>query len=796
MKRYGFFLSLLTGFIIILISVYGFFLLRQRPGFSYDMKEKLGRRDITRRVQIDDLDFERLQDLEFILSQKTIGDEVTLSFESGGKREKQNVRLVAYYAETPYLPFIYLFSGLFCFIIGIAVFLLRSEDAMARIFYWASFAFSAPIIISGGFYCLRKGGLSYLPGILNYFLYPLAPAFLLGFSLLFSKRRMKISKFIIYFPALCFAAVLATLFLYSGLNSSLETYRVYQSFYSVFRAYLVLFVLVAVFHLVICYRKAPLEEEKARIKWIFYGLFVGLIPFILLYQLPQVVGLKPLMTEESSQMFFIVIPLSFAFAIVRFKLMNIELVINRSIVYFILTVVTVGIYLFSVALIQNLFSRFFVSSQTAVSVIAAFAAAAAFHPARKKIQEFVDKAFFRVSYDYRKSILSFNERASKILRSENLVDFFLMKIKQTLPVEEMTVFVYSSESGEEKLLIARNGKRDLSSLGPLSLYSDKILARKKAVRTEENIDFSQERLLEEKNLELFIPFSFQSADLSGFLACGRKKSGEKFSRDDLDLLLTVARELAINLERIRLQEKVFEERSEKERLDELSRLKTEFISSVSHELRTPMSSIQGLAEMLQAGKIKDKAKQEELLSLVAGESSRLSRFLHNILDFGKIEQKVKSYNFEKIEIQPLIKETLKLFQQKIDSEKYVLHIDMPKEPLFLNIDQDAVKQALTNLIDNAIKYSSAKREIGIKVVDKEKDVEIQVRDKGIGIPEEAKEKIFEGFYRHADAVRHSPKGVGLGLKIVKHIIEAHQGEIRVESQANEGSTFTLVFPKP
>lgn len=796
MKRYGFFLSLLTGFIIILISVYGFFLLRQRPDLPQDIKDKLDQRDIYHRVQLNGLDFERQQDLEFILSRKTIGDEVTVSFESAGKLEKEDVKLVAYYVDTPYLPFIYLFSGLFCLLIGIAVFLLRFEDAMARIFYWASLAFSAPIIISGGFYCLRKGGLSYLPGILNYFLYPLAPAFLLRFSLLFSKRRMKISKFVIYFPALCFAAVLETLFLYSGLNSSLETYRVYQSFYSVFRAYLVLFVLVAVFHLVICYRKAPLEEEKARIKWIFYGLFIGLIPFILLYQLPQVIGVKPLMTEELSQIFFIVIPLSFAFAIVRFKLMHIELVINRSIVYFILTMVTVGIYLFSVALIQNLFSKFFVAQQTVVSVIAAFAAAAAFHPARKKIQEFVDKAFFRVSYDYRKSILSFNEKASRMASSEYLVDFFLAKIKQTLPVEEMTVFVYSSESGEEKLLIARNGHRDLSSLGPLSLYSDKILARKKAVRTEENIDFSQERLLEEKNLELFIPLSFQSDDLSGFLACRRKKSGEKFSRDDLELLLTMTHELAINLERIRLQWKVFEERSERERLDELNRLKTEFISSVSHELRTPMSSIQGLAEMLQAGKIKDKAKQEELLGLVAGESSRLSRFLHNILDFGRIEQKVKSYNFERIEIQSLIKETLKLFQQKIESEKYVLNIDLPEAPLFLEIDQDAVKQALTNLIDNAIKYSSAKKEIAIRIVDKGKEVEIQVKDRGIGIPEEAKEKIFEGFYRHADAVRHSPKGVGLGLKIVKHIIEAHRGEIRVESQVNQGTVFTLVFPKP
>jgi signal transduction histidine kinase len=255
-------------------------------------------------------------------------------------------------------------------------------------------------------------------------------------------------------------------------------------------------------------------------------------------------------------------------------------------------------------------------------------------------------------------------------------------------------------------------------------------------------------------------------------------------------------ELALNLERIRLQEEVFEERAERKKLDELNRLKTEFVSSVSHELRTPMSSIRGLAEVLQAGKIKNKAKQDELISLVVDESGRLSRFLHNILDYGKIEQQIKTYNFQNAEIQSVVRETVKLFLYRLESDGFVLQTNLPENPLFLKIDTDAVKQALTNLIDNANKYSSDKKDIMIQVIEKEKQVEIQVKDKGLGIPSKDREKIFEGFYRHAEAIRHSPKGVGLGLKIVKHIMEAHKGEIKVESQPNRGSTFSLIFPKP
>ncbi len=401
-----------------------------------------------------------------------------------------------------------------------------------------------------------------------------------------------------------------------------------------------------------------------------------------------------------------------------------------------------------------------------------------------------------MSYDYRKSILSFNQRAHKMARSDYLTDFFILKIKRTLPLEHIGVLIYLLASGKKKLLIAKNGKENLASLTSLSLDSEKILAKKKAVRTEEDMDFSKESLLEEKNLELIIPLSFRTAALAGYVSLGKKKSGERFTRDDLELLLTMARELALNLERIRLQEEVFEERAEREKLDELNRLKTEFVSSVSHELRTPMSSIRGLAEVLQAGKIKDKAKQDELISLVVDESNRLSRFLHNILDFGKIEQQAKTYNFQNTEIQSIIRETAKLFLYRLESDGFVLQTNLPEDPLFLEIDKDAVKQALTNLLDNAIKYSSDKKDIVIQVVEKEKEVEIQVKDKGIGIPAKAREKIFEGFYRHAEASQHNPKGVGLGLKIVKHIIEAHKGEVKVESQRGRGSTFSLIFPRP
>jgi signal transduction histidine kinase len=788
MRKFSFYFSLGAGFLIVLISIYGFFMLRQRAGFPLEINTQ-------NIVKIDNITIEQEKDIEFILSERTIGERVNLIIQHDENRiEKKEVNLIPFYSRASF-PLIYLVIGLFTIVIGTSVFVLKPDEARARVFYWASLAFASSIIINTGLCHLQEGWLSYIPGITYYILYPLAPALLLHFSFYFSRRTSKLEKFAIYFPAFIFAGGLGTLFLLSSIRASIKIHRIYQSVYLFFRFYLILFVVLVIFVLTLIYRKTILEEKRAQIKWIFYGLFIGLGPFIFLYQLPQVLGLNPLISEELSQVFFVLILLAVAFSIFRFKLMDIELVINRSLVYTALTVFTVSIYLFSVSVLSSLFSKLFSVQETFIFVVSALAAAVVFHPARKKIQEFVDKAFFRRSYDYRRSILSFNERAHRIINRDHLVDFFLEKIKKTLPIELIGVFIYLVDSGKLKLLISRGRKEHIGVLSSDSLDSGKILARRKAVKTEENIDFSQESTLKEKNLEIILPLSFRPTALAGFLALGKKKSGERFTRDDLELLQTMAGELALNLERISLQEEVIFERAEKEKLDELSRLKTEFISTVSHELRTPMSSIHGITEILQEQKVKGKVKRGELLDLMASETGRLSRLLHNILDFAKIEQQVKSYDFQKADIRPLIEDAVKLFHYRLDSEGFVLRIHLPEHPVYSKIDRDAVMQALTNLIDNAIKYSPCEREITIRLVEQKKHIEIQVEDKGMGISVDEQEKIFKEFYRTADASEHNTKGVGLGLKIIKHIMAVHKGDVKIESQPNKGSTFILIFPK-
>jgi len=791
MKKVQFFLFLIGGGLIVGATLYGYSLYRQRVGLPPEIKIFAEKHLL---VRIDGIEIKTDQDGEFIFCRRKAGETVSFHVKTDGGVEKKQGNLVALYSQTPY-PLINLGIGIFLIVMAFVVFLLRPQEIRARLFFWASLFLSCAQTVNGGFYCIQKEWLSFVPGILFFVSYVFAPTLTLHFSLTFLRPKLRIFDYLIYIPAAVYVILLEYLFLLSILTSSIEAYRQYQSVFFFFRCFVVCYILLSFIVLILSYRKANLEEQKAQIKWILYGLFFGSGPLIVLYQLPRIMIRRPLISEELAGAFLIFIPVAFAVSIIRFKLMDIELVINRSLVYSMLTVFTVSFYLLFVQVIQSLFTRFFDIRQTTISVIGALAVGLAFNPARKKIQEFVDRSFFRISYDYKKSILGFNESAHKIASRNHLVDFFLGKIDKTIPLDYSGLRVFSVGPTKQKVLIEKGKSDTLAAFGTQVLRSNRIFSRRKSVLTEMGVDFSIEILLEANKWEMIIPLPFRTAALTGFVALGRKKAGTKFSGDDIELLLTMAETFALNCERIYLQEEVIYERAEKEKFDELNRLKTEFISSVSHEIRTPMSSIHGMSEILQQGKIKVKKKQEEIFELMANECSRLSRFLHNILDYGKIEQDVKTYNFQKTDISRIIDDILGLYAYRFRSLGFSVKKQSPGHPVWLNADPDAVKQALTNLVDNAIKYSSEKREITITIIERNNQVEIQVQDRGIGIAEEERRKIFKGFYRAPEAQKLDSKGVGLGLKIVRHIMEAHGGEIRVDTRKGRGSTFSLVFPR-
>ncbi len=254
----------------------------------------------------------------------------------------------------------------------------------------------------------------------------------------------------------------------------------------------------------------------------------------------------------------------------------------------------------------------------------------------------------------------------------------------------------------------------------------------------------------------------------------------------------------------------------------LNELKSNFVSSVSHELRAPIASVRLMAESLERGKVPEAPKQQEYFRFIVQECRRLSSLIENVLDFSRIEQGRKQYDFEPTDLLALAQQTVRLMQTYAAERGVKLQLVLPNpQPSTPNpqpfADGKALQQALVNLIDNALKHSPKGDTVtvGLEVRNAECGVQsrggegqppaartthhatplhLWVEDHGEGIPASEHEKIFERFYRRGSELRRQTQGVGIGLSIVKHIVEAHGGRVTVRSAPGQGSRFTIELP--
>jgi len=226
----------------------------------------------------------------------------------------------------------------------------------------------------------------------------------------------------------------------------------------------------------------------------------------------------------------------------------------------------------------------------------------------------------------------------------------------------------------------------------------------------------------------------------------------------------------------------------------LARLKSDFVSNVSHELRTPLALIRLYAETLELGRITTQDKKQQYYRIIRKESERLTALINNILDFSRIEAGRKEYEFRNTDIAELVRNTLESYRYQIEQQGFAFEESIDSNLPAVPVDREAIARALVNLVNNALKYSTNEKFLGVKLYREDAVVKLEVADHGIGISRRDQSKIFEKFYRAGDPLVHNTKGSGLGLSLVRHITHAHGGEIAVESTPGRGSKFTLSLP--
>lgn len=226
----------------------------------------------------------------------------------------------------------------------------------------------------------------------------------------------------------------------------------------------------------------------------------------------------------------------------------------------------------------------------------------------------------------------------------------------------------------------------------------------------------------------------------------------------------------------------------------LARLKSDFVSNVSHELRTPLALIRLYAETLELGRIGTATKQHEYHEIIRKESERLSALINNILDFSRIEAGRKEYNFKETDVADLVRSTLESYRYEIEQNGFQFEQKIDDNLPPLSVDREAIARSLLNLVNNAVKYSASEKFLRVCVYRSNGNVNLEVVDHGIGIPQNEQLKIFEKFYRVGDPLVHNTKGSGLGLSLVRHIVHAHNGYVNVESTPGKGSKFVIILP--
>jgi signal transduction histidine kinase len=229
----------------------------------------------------------------------------------------------------------------------------------------------------------------------------------------------------------------------------------------------------------------------------------------------------------------------------------------------------------------------------------------------------------------------------------------------------------------------------------------------------------------------------------------------------------------------------------------LSEMKSNFVSSVSHELRAPIASMRLLAESLERGKIADPGKQKEYFGLLVQESRRLAMLIENILDYSRMERGGKKYEFEPADVAALVTDTVQLMRP-CAAERSVeldLRINAGAGAESFSCDSLALQRALINLMDNAVKHSPPGGRVVVGLDGGAGGLSLWVEDNGPGIPAEEHGKIFERFYRRGSELRRETQGIGIGLAIVQHIVEAHGGRVAVRSAPGQGSRFTMELPR-
>lgn len=748
-------------------------------------------------ISIDNHRFSKWEEVELYLDGKNIGDNIYLELRRNDTTTIVEVNLTNYY--TIFDLIIISLVGLIFLVMGVFVRLKAPGNNSAHLFHWASVGLGMVIVMTAGFYNFQPLGYGHFNRIMWLFAYSVTPVLFIHFTATFSSKKIKGLKYILwyfYMSAVLNTIILTYFFLDATLGNNFYSLKNYVAFFdSFFRIFLITCIVFAISICIYAYKSTSEIEERKRLQWLLLGFFIGPLSFVIFWVIPIFLTGYSLIHESLVLIFLTAIPITFSIAIIKYHLMDINLIIRRSVVYTIILAAILILYIIISSLIT-----FFVNDINPAfpSVVTALIVVVMLQPAKNAVQKFVDKKFFRVEYDYREEQKKFLENIKNIYDVHSLAELIVKRTDNLIPVEKIGFFRLI-EPGERIKLIADKGweilrgrsirfesenlKTDLSL--PV-VVDDKVEPGLK-------VESADIKVFKRWGMVLVFPVKSPTGLIHGFLVLGAKKSGLRFLKDDVDLLNSVVLAAALAIDRIKLQEELIRKQMETKQLEELNELKSFFMQSVTHDLKNPLTAIKMYIEKLQSTKQYDPDKQNSWLKIINDESVRLESLIDDILDYARIEKGIKIYKQKCLSLNDLVKSAVSSIEHQFKLSGQTIELSVTSDEIVINADQDAIKRAIINLLSNARSYSDIGNKTLVVVRRINGTAYVEVKDEGRGIHPEELNQIFEPFSRGRNTEDNQIKGTGLGLAIVKHFTEANGGRVEVKSKLGKGSTFTLFF---
>lgn len=563
------------------------------------------------------------------------------------------------------------------------------------------------------------------------------------------------------------------------------------------------------------YKTAKDMNEKIQLRYIFTGFTLALIPAVTANGILPALGNDEAILYGPNSVIFIAIFTSIA--IVKHGLLNIRLIVARSVGYLFSLGILLFIYIVVSNFVTNIVNELLPGTSfinQAISIVVLGILIISYTPLKRRFDKLSNKLFYQDSYDSQEFLDELNQvlvistdtdvllRKSAVIIAKYLkTEFCVFGLRETAYSPQRVIGTTDKHFSKEDIDEVR---RHTVRIHHIVIAADDLPPEEESLRyhMQKGDVAVMTRLTPAVDLEV---------EGIGYILLGFKKSGNPFSKQDLKLLeiisngLVVAIQNALRFEEIEnfsetLQQKVDDATKKLKRANEklktMDETKDEFISMASHQLRTPLTSVKGYVSMVlegDAGPLND--MQKKLLEQSFISSQRMVFLIADLLNLSRLKTGKFIIDAVPSNLADVIEGEVQQLKETAEAKGMTLNFHQPKSFPTLMLDETKIRQVIMNFVDNAIYYTPAGGKIDISLVENDKTVEFRVKDNGIGVPESEQHNLFNKFFRAKNAQKARPDGTGLGLFMAKKVIVAQGGALIFDSKVGKGSTFGFSFAK-